>query len=166
MMSTLVVRQLHLWLNLAEMQDADNGRFLNAPKSRKVASSATLSRTSPSSSRQSRSRQRSLSTGQLRHQATMGCPPRASTPALARLEATPWLQHRASRRKMGSLSSRPPLNPRNSHQSAPSWIPGLGSTASPDCPLVGMPVVPSVLLARSLGAWLALPSLILWTIRL
>ncbi|RXN17457.1 guanylate cyclase 2G-like protein [Labeo rohita] len=52
-MSTLVVQEHHLWLNLAQMADVEKTRFLNAP-----VSQATLSRTLLSSSQQSRSRLR------------------------------------------------------------------------------------------------------------
>ncbi len=33
-MSTMVVQERHLWLNLAEMKDVDKARFLDAPISR------------------------------------------------------------------------------------------------------------------------------------
>ncbi len=42
-MSTMVIQECHLWLNLAEMKDVDKARFLDTP--------ATLSRALPSSSR-------------------------------------------------------------------------------------------------------------------
>ncbi len=53
-MSTMVVQEHHLWLNLAEMKDVDKARFLDAP--------ATPSRALPSSSRQYSSRPRQSST--------------------------------------------------------------------------------------------------------
>ncbi len=49
-MSTMVVQERHLWLNLAEMKDVDNARFLDAPSPRQGCS-ATPSRALPSSSR-------------------------------------------------------------------------------------------------------------------
>ncbi len=60
-MSTMVVQERHLWLNLAEMKDVDKARFLDAPISQ-AGLFATLSRALPSSSRQCRSRPRRSST--------------------------------------------------------------------------------------------------------
>ncbi len=56
-MSTMVVQERHLWLNLAEMKDADKACFLDAPSPRQGCS-ATPSRVSPKSSRWYSSRPR------------------------------------------------------------------------------------------------------------
>ncbi len=56
-MSTMVVQERHLWLNLAEMKDVDKARFLDAPISQ-GGLFATPSRASPSSSRRYSSRPR------------------------------------------------------------------------------------------------------------
>ncbi len=53
-MSTLVVQEHHIWLNLAEMKDDDKARFLDAPSPR-LGCSATLSRALLRSSQQCRS---------------------------------------------------------------------------------------------------------------
>ncbi len=60
-MSTMVVQERHLWLNLAEMKDVDKARFLDAPISQEGCS-ATPSRASPSSSRRYSSKPRRSST--------------------------------------------------------------------------------------------------------
>ncbi|KAI2650154.1 ATP phosphoribosyltransferase [Labeo rohita] len=39
-MSTMVVQERHLWLNLVEMQDAENVRFLNTPISQRAANAS------------------------------------------------------------------------------------------------------------------------------
>ncbi len=64
-MSTMVVQERHLWLNLVEMKDVDKAHFLDTPSPRQGCS-ATPSRALPSSSRRYSSR-----------------PRRSSTPALA-----------------------------------------------------------------------------------
>ncbi len=61
-MSTMVVQERHLWLNLAEMKDVDKALFLAAPISKGGLFSATPSRASPSSSRRYSSRPRRSST--------------------------------------------------------------------------------------------------------
>ncbi len=60
-MSTMVVQERHLWLNLAEMKDVDKARFLDTPSPREGCS-ATPSRALPSSSRRYSSRPRRSST--------------------------------------------------------------------------------------------------------
>ncbi len=59
-MSTMVVQERHLWLNLAEMKDVDKARFLDAPISQ--GGLFGCSRASPSSSRRYSSRPRRSST--------------------------------------------------------------------------------------------------------
>ncbi len=69
-MSTMVVQERHLWLNLAEMKDVDKARFLDAPISLYLLAivwlfpgcSTTPSRALPSSSRRYSSRPRRSST--------------------------------------------------------------------------------------------------------
>ncbi len=58
-MSTMVVQERHLWLNLAEMKDVNKACFLDAPRR---GCSATPSRALPSSSRRYSSRPRRSST--------------------------------------------------------------------------------------------------------
>ncbi len=60
-MSTMVVQECHLWLNLAEMKNVDKARFLDAPISQ-AGLFGTPSRALPSSSRQYSSRLRRSST--------------------------------------------------------------------------------------------------------
>ncbi len=110
-MSTMVVQERHLWLNLAEMKDADKACFLNSPISqegrhRRGLRPAVLGGDAPSTAtpwtRPQSARRR-------------GRPPASSRAAPLQAESTHRPARRASRRRAAPPASQP--GPKSSRKS-------------------------------------------------
>ncbi len=118
-MSTMVVQERHLWLNLAEMKYVDKARFLDTP--------ATPSRALPSSSRRYSSRPRRSSTSCMMHHPPLPPGPGLSLPvAVGALLRPPELlcprlnQHLGRRVEPLAGERRPPASqpgPKSSRKS-------------------------------------------------
>ncbi len=129
-MSTMVVQERHLWLNLAEMKDVDKARFLDAPISQAGLFGDTVEgfaqqfsavqkqteaiqhilprRDAPAAAAAPRTRPPSAR--------RRGRPPASSRAALPRAEAEARPARRASRRSAASPASHP--GPKSSRKSA------------------------------------------------
>ncbi len=111
-MSTLVVQERHLWLNLVEMKNVDKARFLDTPSPRQSCS-ATTSRALPSSSQRysSRPRRSSTSCPGVMHRPPLPPGPGLSLPAVvsALLHPTELLRPRLMRHLGGAprIPARP-----------------------------------------------------------
>ncbi len=137
-MSTMVVQELYLWLNLAEMKDVDKARFLDAP----ISQGGLFGDTAEGFAQQ-------FSAVQQQTEAIQHILPRRDAPSTA----APGGQ--ASVRDPGSSVRMP--------QNAPPSVP---STPTPfRCTTTGTSIVPLEPLAQRLEAWLTLPSLSRWLTR-
>ncbi len=142
-MSTMVVQERHLWLNLAEMKDVDKARFLDAPISQGGLFGDTVEGFAQqfSDALPPHSRPRPILPVAKRVRFGDDIPPHAPL-------ASPV-------RDPGSSVRMP--------QNAPPSVP---STPTPfRCTTTGTSIVPLEPLAQRLEAWLTLPSLSRWLTR-
>ncbi len=125
-MSTMVVQEHHLWLNLAEMMDADKARFLDAP----ISQAGLFGDTVEGFAQQfSAVQQQTEAIQYIRRDAPStaapgarpqsarlrGCPPASSRAAPPQAESTHRPAHRASRRRAAPPASQP--GPKSSRKS-------------------------------------------------
>ncbi|KAL0179805.1 hypothetical protein M9458_025247, partial [Cirrhinus mrigala] len=161
-MSMLVVQELHLWLCLADMRDADKIRFLNSP----VSKTGLFSDTVKSFAQQFLAAQKqteAIKHIMPSHAAAASTSTESSERAVggSRVKpfhapsAHPWNQVSVAQHTQTPLRATPePTEP--------------GLCVPPRCPTMGICVGPLVPLTWPLRAWLVLPSSsrwLLWTTR-
>ncbi len=158
-MSTMVVKERHLWLNLAEMKDVDKARFLDAPISQGGLFQG------PAVPTFSKKEQFPFPPGSQVHGTTVcdALPPhsrpRPILPVAKRVrfgdDIPPHAPLASPVRDPGSSVRMP--------QNAPPSVP---STPTPfRCTTTGTSILPLEPLAQRLEAWLMLPSLSRWLTR-
>ncbi len=116
-MSTMVVQELHLWLNLAEMKDVDKARFLDGPSPRLFGNTvegfaqqfSAVQKQTEAIQHDPAPRTRPLSA------CRRGRPPASSGAAPPHAESAPRPARRASRRSAASPASHP--GPKSSRKS-------------------------------------------------
>ncbi len=134
-MSTMVVQERHLWLNLAEMKDVDKARFLDAPISQgglfgdtvegfAQQFSAVQQQTEAIQHILPRRDAPSTAAPGARPQSARrrGCPPASSRAAPPQAESTHRPVRRASRRRAALPASQP--GPKSSRKSTKRWRAG------------------------------------------
>ncbi|KAL0150903.1 hypothetical protein M9458_053822 [Cirrhinus mrigala] len=155
-MSTMVVQERHLWLNLAHKSDFDKVRFLDAPVSQVGLFGDTV-----------KDFAQQFSAVQKQTEAIKHILPRrdkASVFSISRFSALSSVPERCP--ASSASGSEPQFTNAGSRATEHSALWGQ-PPAHPGCPTAGTSTtIPLIPLARQLGAWLALPSSSRWLIRM